>query len=422
MRIEILTIGDELLSGDVLDSNKQWLSERCWENGLIVEFHTGVRDDEAAIRDALERAVLRADAILCTGGLGPTADDFTIEVAAKTFGEPMVEDGAVVAYLTERYAKRGLELSANNRKQALIPRGATAFVNASGTAPGVCASWRGKFFYFMPGVPREMKHLFETFMLPHLLAHRGDPVHYESVMLKTFGETEAGLDRALSDLFHDRVAIGNVRVGFRVAFPEIFIKLSAWDADAVKAQAELARVRAAVEARIGKFVYAVGREATMEGEVVRRLTALSKTVALAESCTGGFIANKMTNVSGSSAVFRGSVVAYANEVKERMLGVPADVLRTHGAVSAACAEAMVRGVAKLTGADFCAAVTGIAGPEGGTPDKPVGTVHVATLCDGELRNKEYRFPLSRDMFKAFVAGLVMRRFLRAAKVKFGSAT
>lgn len=414
MIVEILTIGDEILSGDILDTNKQYLSEKCWLNGLAVENHTGVRDEESRIAEALARASERADVVLCTGGLGPTMDDFTIEVAAKTFGVPLVEDKPVLDYLVDLLKRRGRELSPNNRKQALIPEGGTAFVNVTGTAPGVYFCYRGKHFYFMPGVPREMKYLFESFMLPHILSLRRDAMHYESVVLKTFGETEAALDRALADLFRERVNIANVRAGFRVAFPEIFIKLSAWDADSQKARADLNVAREAVEARVGRFVYARGSDVTMEGEVVRRLKARGKTCAFAESCTGGFIANKLTNVSGASEVFLGGIVSYANEFKTRLLNVPEAVIARHGAVSAECAEAMARGVHALSGADYCAAVTGIAGPIGGTPEKPAGTVHIATLCDGELANKAYHFPYSREMFKSVVAAVVFKRFLDQA--------
>lgn len=411
MIVEIITIGDEILSGDILDTNKQYLSERCWLNGLAVENHTGVRDEESRIAEALIRASERADVVLCTGGLGPTVDDFTIEVAAKTFGVPLIEDKDVLNYLVDLLKKRGRELSPNNRKQALIPDGGTAFVNETGTAPGIYFRFNEKHFYFMPGVPREMKHLFENFMLPHILALRRDPVHYESVVLKTFGETEAALDRALTDLFKDRVNIANARTGFRVAFPEIFIKLSTWDADHAKARADLNAVREAVEARIGRFVYAHGIDVTMEGEVVRRLKTLGKTCAFAESCTGGFIANKLTNVSGASDVFWGGIVSYANGVKTKLLGVPESVIARYGAVSAECAEAMVRGIHASSGADYCAAVTGIAGPAGGTPEKPVGTVHIATLCDGVLTNKAYHFPYGREMFKSVVAAVVLKRFM-----------
>lgn len=411
MIVEILTIGDEILSGDILDTNKQYLSERAWSHGLSVEYHTGVRDEESRIADALTRAAERADVVLCTGGLGPTMDDFTIEVAAKTFGVPLVEDENALAYLVDLLQKRGRELSGNNRKQALIPQGGTAFVNEAGTAPGAYFPWRGKHFYFMPGVPREMKHLFEKFILPHVLERRPSALHYESIVLKTFGETEAALDRSIADLFRDRVNVGNVRAGFRVSFPEIFIKLSAWDEDARKAKADLENARAAVEERVGKFVYARGIDATMEGELVSRLKAAGKTCAFAESCTGGFIANKITNVSGAGDVFLGGVVSYDNQVKTGVLNVPPDVIADHGAVSAECAEAMVRGVQSAIGADFSAAVTGIAGPTGGTPDKPAGTVHVATLCDGELKNKAYYFPVPREMFKSVVAAVVFKRFL-----------
>lgn len=413
--VEILTIGDEVLSGDILDTNTQYLAEACWLKGLSVEYHSAVRDEEMRITEALRLAASRADVVFVTGGLGPTADDFTIEMAAKVFGVDLVEDSGALQNLTLLMQKRGRTVTPNNRKQALVFQGGTVFINKVGTAPGSHYCYEGTDFYFMPGVPREMKPLFEEAMLPHFLSNHPSPMHYESIVLKTFGATESELDRALSDLLSSRVGIGNVRIGYRFSFPEVFIKLSAWDGAPSVAKSALEDVVKRVEERIGHFIYARGAKSTLEGELVKIFTERAKTIALAESCTGGLVASRLTNVPGSSQIFLGGVVSYDNAIKESLLGVSPEILRQHGAVSEACALAMVRGINKLTNADYSAAITGIAGPGGGSVEKPVGTVFIATLCDGVEQCQKFHFPFSRTMFKEICAAVVFKRFLGAVK-------
>lgn len=413
--VEILTIGDEVLSGDILDTNTQYLAETCWLKGLSVEYHSAVRDEEARIAEALQLAASRADVVFVTGGLGPTADDFTIEVAAQAFGVTLVEDGEALQNLTLLMQKRGRTVTPNNRKQALSFQGGTVFINKLGTAPGSHYRHEGTHFYFMPGVPREMKPLFEEAILPHFLSLCPSPLHYESVVIKTFGATESELDRALSDLLSSRVGIGNVRIGYRFSFPEVFIKLSAWDESRDIAKSALEDVSRRVEERIGHYIYARGAKATLEGEVVRTFMERGKTIALAESCTGGLVANRLTNVAGSSQIFLGGVVSYDNAVKKSVLGVSPKILGEYGAVSEECARAMVRGIKALTNADYSAAITGIAGPGGGSATKPTGTVFIATLSEGLEQCQKFHFSFPRTMFKEICAAVVFKRFLEALK-------
>lgn len=411
MHIELLTIGDEILSGDILNTNTKYLSEELWGRGYRVEYHTSVRDDETAIADALLRAAARADIILCTGGLGPTADDFTIEVAAKTFGVALKSDQGTIDYLEKLFAKRGRSLSENNRKQALIPEGGRALQNLKGTAPGVYFCFHKRHFYFMPGVPSEMKYIFAAHLLPDLERINPLKLKFVTKYLKTFGCPESELDNKLKDLMSGRSEIGNVRIGFRAHMPEVVVKASAWNENQSIAQTELDSVVKQIYARIGEFVYSENPEDTLEAVFVKKLTQVNKTFAVAESCTGGRIADRITNISGASEIFLGGVTCYSNEFKKNLLHVSDEILKTHGAVSSECAEALVRGIQKITGADYCAAVTGIAGPGGGSEDKPVGTVHVATLCDGELENKKYLLPFERKIFKEIVASVVMKRII-----------
>jgi len=414
LKIEIITIGDEILSGDIIDTNKSWLSEQCWKLGFSVSYHTGIRDDEGDIQLALTQAATRSDIILCTGGLGPTADDFTIEIAAKTFGQPRILDESTIQYLEKWYAKRGRVMSENNRKQALVPQGCRVLTNRWGTAPGCQVEFRGKTFFFMPGVPGEMKGIFGESILPFLRTRCEGGLNFASVTLKTFGCPESDLDRKLSDLYEDRLNIQGVRVGFRARMPEVYIKLSAWAETADVAKANVACVRALVESRVGEFVY-TDDDRSLAQVLVEAAIQKNKTFAIAESCTGGLIASRITDVPGASQVFLGGVTSYADAVKISILGVDTQTLQQHGAVSEACALEMVRGIYKLTGADFCASITGIAGPSGGSDDKPVGTVFLAYLMNGAESVEKHFFPFRREMFKNIVSSLVLRKFWQACR-------
>lgn len=409
MITEIISIGDEILSGNVLDTNQQFLSTELWQIGLQVEYHAGVRDDETSITDVLLRAAQRSRIIICTGGLGPTVDDFTIEVAAKTFGLKLVEDRQVLEALEGWFTRRGRELKANNRKQALVPEGAVTFHNEKGTAPGIALQVKSSWFYFLPGVPTEMKHLFFKDVLPHIQKHRCDQKHFATRFLKTFGCPESVLDDKLKDLFTDRVNINNARIGFRAHFPEVAIKVSVWDKDQKRAESQLESVVALVKERVGEFIYSEDTRATLESVLVEKLRHSGKTIALAESCTGGLIANRITNVSGASDVFLGGFVTYSNALKTKLLGVSETTLKNHGAVSEECAREMVAGARRVTGANYCAAVTGIAGPTGGSDEKPVGTVHIAYDFDGVVTHEQHVFPFARTMFKELVASVVIKR-------------
>src|SRR3989338_8386949 len=215
MKIEILTIGDEILSGNILDTNTAHLSDKLWLNGFEVTYHSAVRDDAEKIKEALLLATSRASIVIVTGGLGPTADDFTIEVAAKTFKKKLVEDPKILRQLDQLFKQWGRPLKTNNKKQALVPQGARTFYNRVGTAPGIALDYKGAKFYFLPGVPKEMKQLFEDSILPEILTLRKEKIFFESKMLKCFGAAESDLDYALKDLYVNRTDIEKARIGFR---------------------------------------------------------------------------------------------------------------------------------------------------------------------------------------------------------------
>lgn len=391
MKVELLAIGDEILSGDIVNTNVAFLSEALWLCGFIVGYHSAVRDDPKAIRQALLLAAKRASLVIVTGGLGPTGDDFTIEIAAKTFHKKLVQ---------------------NNLKQALIPKGAKVYLNPVGCAPGVGLKFKGVSFYFLPGVPKEMKALFEKSILPEILANRKKRKVFKSKLFRCFGMAEAELDYALNSFYHHKTEIGNVRVGFRAHFPETLIKLSSWGKTEHEAQKFLEEGITFLKEKVGKAIYGEGEE-SLESVLGFLLSSQGKTVSVAESCTGGLIANRITNVSGSSSYFKGGVVAYDNQIKKDFLGVQAETLQTYGAVSRECACEMAKGVQKRAATDFSIAVTGIAGPTGATAGKPVGTVFIALAKKGAINCAptvvcyDYCFKLNREWFKSLVASLAM---------------
>lgn len=411
MTIEVIAIGDEILSGNIVDTNTAYLSDKLWIEGLEVTYHSAVRDDPPKIREALLLAADRAELVLVTGGLGPTADDFTLEIAAKTFRRKLVLNQPYLQYLKNLYRKWGRTMSANNEKQAVIPEGAKTFENRVGTAPGVEVIYKKTAFYFMPGVPAEMKQLFQDFILPEILRARKSKKIFKSKVLRCFGLPESDLDYALKDLYHERLMIENVRVGFRAHFPETLIKLSAWDNNADAAMGRLTKIAAKIRERLKDTVYGEGDD-TLESVVGRLMREQNKTLALAESCTGGLVANRITNIPGSSDFFRHGVVSYSNESKVNILEVQKSTLDRHGAVSSSCAKEMAQGVRRISRADYGLAVTGIAGPTGGTDEKPVGTVHVALASAQGSWEKKYFFPFKRDWFKLVVSSVAVDRLRR----------
>ncbi len=406
MTLEILTIGDEILSGNIVDTNTAYLSDKLWLNGFEVNYHSAVRDDEEKIREALLLAASRSQTIIVTGGLGPTADDFTIEVAAKTFGKKLVVDEKALKQLNNLFKQWGRPLKENNKKQAMVPQGAHTYMNRVGTAPGVGLTYKGAQLYFLPGVPKEMKQIFEDFILPEIISSRKEKVFFESLFLKCFGSAESDLDYALKSLYVNRTEIENARIGFRAHFPEIFIKISAWHKKANEAKKILKDVEQKIRNEVGQYVYGQGED-TLESVVGSLLSQSKKTIALAESCTGGLVCHRLTNIPGASTYLKNGVVCYSNESKISVLGVSADTLKKKGSVSSECALEMAHGIRRISKTDYGLAITGIAGPDGGTPSKPVGTVHVALVGGQKDWEKKFFFPRNREWFKLLVSSIAL---------------
>jgi nicotinamide-nucleotide amidase len=400
---EVLTIGDELLRGEIVDSNKSFLSDRLLSLDIETHYHSSVRDVPADMTDAFLRAASRADVVLVSGGLGPTRDDLTAEVLGASFGRGLVLDAGALEGIRAFFAAVGREMTHNNAKQARFPEGAEVLPNPIGTAPGFLLEAEKTLFFCMPGVPRELQRMMDEQVLPRLVARgAGGGLVVRAALLKTFGMGESTLD---AELAHVASADG-VSLGFRTAFPDNYLRPLARAETEGRAEALLAAECAAIRAHLGPLVYGEGDD-SMETVVGRLLREAGRTIAVAESCTGGLVAQRLTEVAGSSDYFLGGVVAYANTAKQALLGVPESLLAEHGAVSDPVARAMAEGVRTRFGADLGVATTGISGPGGGSERKPVGLVHVA-LADGDHTHADhFVFPLDRTRHRQLTAQVAL---------------
>lgn len=404
MRVATLSIGDELLSGEVVDTNHSHIAGRLYDAGLRVAEHLTVPDDEDAIVAAIEALSLRCDAVVATGGLGPTPDDLTARAAARAAGVELQLSQQALDHLKAFARRISGGLHPANERQALIPAGCPLIENPLGTACGFVLALGNARFFFLPGVPYEMERMVEETVLPALSARV--PGGWRRVTLKLFGIAEA----AIAERLEGAIPEGSpVELAYCVRFPEIHLVLRA-EAGHLVALEEAAD---AVRERLKEFVFARDRE-TVDQVVADLFREKKVTLALAESCTGGMIASRITAVSGSSAYFLEGNVTYSNEAKARMLRVPMELIERHGAVSAEVARAMAAGAREAAGSAIALSVTGIAGPEGGTPEKPVGTVYLALADAASCRVERFNFQGDRDRVRSittFTALDWLRRYL-----------
>lgn len=411
MKAALLSIGDEIVAGLTADTNSGFLAEQLRAVGVEPAAGFSVPDDEDAIARAFERALAEAEVAVSTGGLGPTADDLTTAVVARLAGRPLRLDEPSLALIEERFRGRGMEMPANNRKQALFPEGSTIVPNPLGTAPGfICPVGRGgaiRHVVCLPGVPREMKRMAVETVIPWLEGLNPGR-RFLSRTFSTFGLAESRLDELLDGV----VSPGEARLAFRAAFPRIQARLTVSGPPDEDLEGRLDALEARVRERLGTHLYAIGDEG-MEETVGRLLRERGLTLAVAESCTGGLLGHRVTEVPGSSAYFLLGVVSYSNEAKERLLGVRPETLREWGAVSTQAAEEMAEGARRLSGADLGLSTTGIAGPDGGTPEKPVGTVCVGLAWEGGSWSRRYDLgERSRDWVKGMTAQVALDRVRR----------
>jgi len=406
--VEILSTGDELLTGQVVDTNSAWLMDRLWDLGVMVRRKVLVGDDRGDLLAALREGCGRADLVIMSGGMGPTEDDLTAECVAAVLDVPLELHAPSLAAIEARFRSFGRTMTPNNAKQARLPRGAEVHPNRFGTAPGFSVRVGRARLTCLPGVPSEFKGLCEEAVLPRLAAELGAVP--TARVLKLFGVPESHADQAMRPVMDDPANRG-VRFGYRAHFPEVHLK---WSVSGPDAEPRAAAIETAVRALFGEAVWGAGKE-ELADLVVARLAGRGERVALAESCTGGLLAERLTSVPGASAVLDLGVVAYADEVKSGLLGVPAGLLATHGAVSEPVARSMAEGARRLGRADWGLGITGIAGPSGGTPEKPVGTVHLALAGPPGTQALARHFRGDRERVRRFAAWEALDLLRRALR-------
>lgn len=408
MTAALISIGTELTRGELVNTNAAWLGEELTKLGFDVVEHVTVDDQLGRIVTLLHRFAETHGVVVVTGGLGPTSDDLTTEAAAKAAGVVLRRDESVVADIRQKFKLFGRVMPESNAKQGDFPEGAEVLPNPVGTAPGFAMTLGQARFFFVPGVPREMKHIFGESITP-AIADLADPRTHQ-VHLRSFGMTESGVAEALRDLEKTHEGL---TLGYRAHFPEIEIKVHVRADSAADAEQRSLSIADEVRARLGDVIFG-GRDDSFAEVVATALRDAGKTLAVAESCTGGQVGEMLTRIPGASDYLLLDAVVYANSAKEAVLGVSANLLLEHGAVSSEVAAAMAEGALRVADADIAVSITGIAGPGGGTEDKPVGTVWFGLARKGEpTLTKHRKLPWERDRVQTLAAYLALAMVGRA---------
>lgn len=407
MIVELVSVGTELLLGNIVNTNAQFLAEQCALLGLSVYHQVVVGDNEGRLAEVLRMALGRSDVVILGGGLGPTEDDLTKEVCAKVMGLELVEDPHTRKRI-EGYLKGGIfkEIPDNNWKQAMIPEGAIVLDNDNGTAPGLIMEKDGKRVILLPGPPKELCPMFLNQVSPYLKKLQPDVIR--SQMVKICGMGESQVEDKLLDVI-DRQT--NPTIATYAKTGEVHLRITARAADEEEAKRLIKPVVKEIRNRFGDFVYSVREDETLEMAVVKLLLKYGLTVTTAESCTGGLLAGRIINVPGASEVFREGFITYSNKAKRKYLEVSKSTLKKYGAVSGQTAREMAAGGVFAADCDACVAVTGIAGPDGATEEKPVGLVYIATYMKKKITVEKYQFKGNREKVReqAVVKGLDLLR-------------
>ncbi len=418
MVVELINTGSELMLGRVLNTHQQWLCRQLADLGYLVTRQVAVPDAGPAILQAVREALGRADLVITTGGLGPTSDDLTRDLIAELLVKPLREDASVLAHVKDVFKALNRPMPERTRVQALVPEGAMVLPNAHGTAPGLAlkvetnpfraeggASW----LLMLPGPPREVRPMFTDSVVPWLGRELPPPSAFVCSTLRSTGLGESIVQERIAAPLATLIAAG-LELGYCARPGQVDVRLAARGTDAPKLVQEAKKI---VRAQLNTRIFAEGDE-ELAAVMVHQLAERKKTLALAESCTGGFIAHELTNVPGASAVVLAGVVAYSNEAKQALLGVDSASLEEHGAVSEAVAREMVEGVRARMGSDYAISVTGIAGPSGGTPIKPVGTVFIGIAGPFETSVERQFNPYDRETFKQVTANQALDALRRRA--------
>ncbi|MBO5093734.1 MAG: competence/damage-inducible protein A [Lachnospiraceae bacterium] len=406
MTVELISVGTEILLGNIVNTNAAYLAEQCAGLGLSCYYQTVVGDNEERLAQTIETALSRADIVILSGGLGPTKDDLTKETVAKVLGRTMQMDEHSKEKIKEYFTKRKIELTDNNWKQAMAPEGAIVVDNANGTAPGIIIEDNGKRVILLPGPPNELIPMFETSIYPYLSEAEPGIIYSKTVKLCGIGESKA--ETMAADLIAEQ---SNPTIAPYAKTGEVHLRITAKAADEKEAKKLIKPVVKELKNRFGMNVYTTDENTTLEQAVVDLLLANNLTVTTAESCTGGLLSAKLINVPGVSEVFKSGHVTYSNKAKHKLLGVKKPSLDKYGAVSESVAKEMAKGAAASSKADVAVAITGIAGPEGGSDEKPVGLVYIACSVCGKIKVKEYNFSGNRNKIResSVIAALTLMR-------------
>lgn len=409
MRAEIVSVGTELLLGQIVDTNAAFLARALSDLGISVYRRQTVGDNMERLLLALGQALDDSDIVLTIGGLGPTMDDITRDGLAAAFGDTLHRDEAIAEKLRAFFAKRGMPVLESNLRQAMVPTDGRAIDNPNGTAPGLLFEKNGKIGIALPGPPNEFIPMVENFVAPYLREKTGNVGTIRSLVLRVAGVGESLVEDKIKDLMLD----ANPTVAPYAKVGEVHLRVTAKADTAEAADALIAERAKLVRERLGNAIYGENDD-PLEKAVVALLKSKGQTVATAESCTGGLVAQRITDVSGSSAVFPGGVVAYSNAAKTDLVSVPADMIARVGAVSEEVAQALAEGARQRFGATYGIGITGIAGPDGGTPEKPVGLVYIAVAYEGGCDVEQANFIGSRQIVRTRSAQTALNRLrLRA---------
>lgn len=420
MVVELISVGTEILLGNIVNTNAAYLAERCALLGLSCYYQTVVGDNGERLREAMKTALGRADVVILSGGLGPTQDDLTKETAAWVLGRKLVMDEHSRERVLKFFTNRGLEITENNWKQAMIPEGAAAVDNDNGTAPGIVMQADGKHIILLPGPPNELVPMFEKEIAPYLKGLEPGTIYSQTVKICNLGESKA--ETLVADMIADQ---SNPTIAPYAKTGEVHFRVTA-KAEEEKAARKLVKpVVKELKSRFGSNVYTTEEDVTLEKAVADLLTANRLSVVTVESCTGGLLAARLINVPGISEVFKAGLVTYANKAKRRLAGVKKSTLDKYGAVSEQTAREMAKGAALLHKADVAVSITGIAGPDGGTEKKPVGLVYIACCVCGTVTVKEFHFSGNRSKIRessvSYALSLMRECILQYySKVTFGN--
>lgn len=391
MVVELISVGTEILLGNIVNTNAAYLSEKCAALGLSCYHQSVVGDNEGRLEETIRLAVSRSDIIILSGGLGPTKDDLTKEVTAKVFGKKLYEDAHTKERISEYFRRiRSGKITENNWKQAMVPEGATVIDNHNGTAPGLIIEDNGKTAILLPGPPNEIRPMFERDIEPYLRSLQPEGLYSKMVKICSVGESRA--ETMVLDLMENQ---SNPTIAPYAKTGEVHFRVTAKAADSKEAERLMEPVLRELSDRFGDKIYTTEESVTLEEAIVELCREKNITVTTAESCTAGLLAGRLMNVAGASEIYNEGYITYSNDSKKRLLGVKADTLDEYGAVSHETAAEMALGAAKAAAARAAVSVTGIAGPGGGSKEKPVGLVYVGCAVNGEVRTEEFRFTGNR---------------------------